>query len=238
MYKIRALIPLLATILLIGCAQVTLTGSGNVVTQEEAISGFDKVDISQSFNVEIKQGESFSVLIRVDDSLVEHLNVVKQGSTLRIGLDPNRSYTIRNATMEAEITMPELLDLDLSGNSDANVSGFESTKSLVVNLSGNSGLLGDIQVGDARFDVSGNSSVTVTGSAGGLSVDASGSSEVDLTDFPASDGTVNVSGASTVTVNLSGRLDADASGSSDVYYLGDPILGQIDTSGSSSIQPK
>jgi len=238
MYKIRTLIPLLATILLIGCAQVTITGSGEVVTQEEAISEFDKVDISQSFNVEIKQGESFSVLIRVDDNLVEHLNVVKQGSTLRIGLDPNRSYTIRNATMEAEVTMPELLGLDLSGNSDANVSGFESTKSLVVDLSGNSGLLGDIQAGDARFDVSGNSSVTVTGSAGSVSVDASGSSEVDLTDFPASDGTVNASGASTVIVNLSGRLDADASGSSDVYYLGEPTLGQMDTSGSSSIKPK
>jgi hypothetical protein len=238
MYKIKALIPLLATILLIGCAQVTITGSGNVVTQEEAISGFDKVDISQSFSVDITQGENFRVVIRVDDNLVEHLNVVKQGSTLKIGLDPNRSYTITNATMEAEVTMPELIGLELSGNSDATVSGFESNKALVVDLSGNSGLLGDIQAGDSRFDVSGNSSVTVTGSAGNVTVDASGSSEVDLTDFPASDGTVNASGASTVTVNLSGRLDADASGSSDIYYLGDPDLGNIDTSGSSTIQSK
>jgi hypothetical protein len=238
MYKIKALIPLLATILLIGCAQVTITGSGNVVTQEEAISGFDKVDISQSFSVDITQGENFRVVIRVDDNLVEHLNVVKQGSTLKIGLDPNRSYTITNATMEAEVTMPELIGLELSGNSDARVSGFESNKALVVDLSGNSGLLGDIQAGDSRFDVSGNSSVTVTGSAGNVTVDASGSSEVDLTDFPASDGTVNASGASTVTVNLSGRLDADASGSSDIYYLGDPDLGNIDTSGSSTIQSK
>ena len=238
MNKIRALIPLLATILLIGCAQITLTGSGNVVTQEEAISGFDKVDISQSFSVDITQGENFRVVIRVDDNLIEHLNVVKQGSTLKIGLDPNRSYTIRNATMEAEVTMPELVGLDLSGSSDAQVSGFNSSKSLVVDLSGNSGLLGDIQAGDSRFDISGNSSVTITGSAGDVTVDASGSSEVDLTDFPASDGTVDASGASTVTVNLSGRLNADASGSSDIYYLGNPTLGVIDTSGSSSIQPK
>jgi len=178
------------------------------------------------------------VVIRVDDNLVEHLDVGKRGSTLKIGLKPNRAYTIVNATMEAEVTMPELVGLDLSGSSDANVSGFESSKSLVVDLSGNSDLLGDIQAGDTRFDVSGNSSVTVTGSAGDVTVDASGSSEVDLADFPASDGTVNASGASTVTVNLSGRLDADASGSSDIYYLGDPDLGEIDTSGSSSIQPK
>ena len=238
MYRIKVSIAILATILLIGCAQVTITGSGNVVTQEEALSGFDKVDISQSFDVVITQGENFRVVIRVDDNLVEHLDVVKQGSTLKIGLKPNRNYIIRNATMEAEVTMPELVGLELSGNSDANLSGFESTKSLAVDLSGNSDLLGDIQAGDSGFDVSGSSSVRLTGSAGDVTIDASGSSEVDLTDFPASDGTVDTSGSSTVTVNLSGRLDADASGSSDIYYSGDPELGEIDTSGSSSIQPK
>jgi hypothetical protein len=238
MYKIKALIPLLATIFLIGCAQVTITGSGNVVTQEEAITGFDKVDISQSFSVEITQGENFRAVIRVDDNLVEHLNVVKQGSTLKIGLKPNRNYTIRDATMEAEVTMPELVGLDLSGSSEANVSGFESTKPLVIDISGNSTLRGDIQAGDSGFDVSGNSSVMINGSAKDVTIDASGSSEVDLTDFPASDGTVDASGSSTVTVNLSGRLDADASGSSDIYYLGDPTLGVVDTSGSSTIQAK
>ena len=238
MYKIKALVPLLGVILLISCAQVTITGSGNVVTQEEAITGFDNVDVSNSFNVEITQGEDFNVVIRIDDNLVEHLNVVKQGSTLRIGLEQAQSYIILDATMEAEVTMPELVGLELSGNSDALVSGFDSTQSLAVDLSGNSDLRGDIQAGDASLDVSGNSSVTLSGSAGNISIDASGSSEVDFANFPALDGEVNASGASTVTVNLSGRLDADASGSSNIYYLGNPELGNTNTSGASNIQPK
>jgi hypothetical protein len=198
MYKIRTSVIIFATILLMGCAQVTITGSGNVVTQDEAISGFDKVDISQSFKVEITKGDNFRVVIRVDDNLVEYLNIVKQGSTLKIGLDPSNSYSIVNAIMEAEVTMPELVGLDLSGASVANLSGFESSKSLVVELSGNSDLLGDIQAGDSRFDVSGNSSVTISGSGGDLTVDASGSSDVDLADFPGSDGSVDASGSSTV----------------------------------------
>ncbi len=238
MLKTKSLFALFTAVLLIGCAQVTITGSGNVVTQDAAITGFDKVDISNSFKVDITQGESFSVVIRVDDNLVEYLNVVKQGSTLRIGLDPNRFYTIRNATMEAEVTMPELLRLGLSGASEANISGFESSNSLSVDLSGSSILLGDIQAGDAGFDLSGNSSVNLSGSAGDVTIDASGSSEVDLADFTATNANINASGASTVTVNLSGRLDADASGSSDIFYLGDPTLGQIDTSGSSTIQSR
>lgn len=241
MYKLKALVPLLVVVLLIGCAQVRMvriTGSGNVVSQEEAISDFDKVDISHSFSVDITQGEDYSVVIRVDDNLVEYLDVTKQGSILRIRFDPTRSFNIFDATMEAEITMPELTGLDLSGNSEARVSGFESSKSLTVDLSGNSNLRGDIQTGDARFDVSGNSSASLSGSAGDVSIDASGSSEVDLADFPGNNGEVRASGASTVTVNVSGRLDADASGSSDIYYLGNPELGRIDTSGSSSVQSR
>lgn len=238
MYRIKALIPIFVALILIGCSQIAITGSGNLVTQEEAISGFDKVDVSQSFNVDITQGENFSVLIRVDDNLIEYLDIRKQGSTLRIGLKPSRNYIINNATLAAEVTMPELVGLDASGSSDVDVSGFDSTESLTVDLSGASTLRGDIQAGDASFDISGSSSVELTGSAEGIQVSASGSSEADLSEFPASNARVDASGASTVTVNLSGRLDADASGSSDIYYLGNPTLGNIDTSGSSSVQSR
>ncbi len=218
-------------------SQVSLTGSGNVVTQEEAISDFDKVDISHSFVVDIKQGENFSVIIRVDDNLVEQLQVEKFGSTLKIGLKTGISI-VSNATLEAEITMPELTGLDLSGASSATISGFKSTKNLTVDLSGASALRGDIEAGDTSFDLSGSSNANLTGSGGNLTLDASGSSDVDLSDFPVADAEIDASGASTVTVNASGRLDVEASGASNVYYLGDPSMGTIETSGASSVESK
>lgn len=238
MSKARLVLILFTAILLVSCAQVTITGSGNVITQEEAITDFDQIDVSQSFSVNITQGDDYRVSIRVDDNVVEYLDVIKQGSTLKIGLDPERSYTILSATMEAEVTMPALVGLDLSGSSDAHITGFESPDGITFDLSGNSTLTGDIAAGDSRFDVSGNSSVELSGSGESLMVDASGSSEVDLGGFPGSDGTVNASGSSTVIVNLNGRLDADASGSSDILYSGNPQLGSIETSGSSSVQPE
>ena len=238
MDKLKTLVGLSIILILIGCAQVTITGSGNVVTQEEDLDGFDKVDISSSFKVEINQVEDFRVVIRADDNLYEHLEVVNRGGTLRIGLDPAKWYIILDATMEAEVTMPELRGIDLSGSSTAMVSGFESTKSLTVDVSGNSNLDGDMHAGDVTIDSSGSSMVTISGSGGDLVVDASGSSQVDLEEFTAGNGNVDASGSSTVTVNLSGRLDVDASGSSDIYYLGDPEFGSIETSGSSSVEPK
>jgi hypothetical protein len=68
--------------------------------------------------------------------------------------------------------------------------------------------------------------------------EAAGSSDVNLTDFPVVDASVKAGGKSQVTVNVSGRLDVDASNGANVYYLGDPTLGTIDTSGSATVEPK
>lgn len=215
----------------------TITGSGNVVTREEAFTDFDKVDVSHTFKVDVSQGDTFRVVIRIDDNLVEHLQVTQQGNTLKIGLKPGR-YNIRRATMEAEVTMPELTGLELSGASHGTVTGFESTKALDVNLSGASSLRGDIEAGDARFDVSGASNADLTGSAGDVTINASGASQIDLSAFAVADADVKASGASTVTVNPSGTLDANASGASHVYYVGNPTMGKLETSGASSVQSK
>ncbi len=57
------------------CSGVIVTGSGEIVTQEMDFTGFDKLDISQGFNVEVNEGDEFSVVIRADDNIVEYLQV-------------------------------------------------------------------------------------------------------------------------------------------------------------------
>lgn len=41
-----------------------------------------------------------------------------------------------------------------------------------------------------------------------------------------------------ITSNLEGRLDAEVSGASSLQYLGDPTMGDINTSGASTINKK
>ena len=242
MLKYKVLVLLFAVTLLTGCALtdriLSIKGSGNVVTQEMDITDFDKVDVNHAFEVEITQGDTFRVVVRVDDNLLEHLQVVKKGQTLNVGMKPGPFYNFSNTTQEAEVTMPELIGLEGSEASEVTITGFKSTRDLSVDLSAASSLRGDIEAGDARFDLSSASEVTLRGSADDVVIDASGSSEVDLSAFSVANANVEASGASEVTVNASGRLDADASGASDVYYLGSPTLGRIDTSGASSVERK
>jgi hypothetical protein len=231
--KKRILFPLMLMVVLLSACAV-IPGAGNVVTREETFTDFDKVDVSDAFTVNVSQGDTFSVLIRIDENVVQYLEVVKEGSTLKIGVKP-AAIGIGPRTLEAEVTMPELTRLDLGGASDGTITGFKSTKALDVELSGASSLQGDIEAGDARFDVSGASDVSLSGSGQDATIRAEGASDVDLADFPIADATVEATGASTVTVNPSGRLDAEASGASDVYYLGSPTLGTINADDSSSV---
>lgn len=194
MFKLRIFVLPVIVALIAGCGGITsLTGSGNVITQEEAITGFDKLDISQGFQVEVNQGDTFKVIIRVDDNFAEYLQIGKEGTTLRIGLEQNRIYS--NATLQAEVTMPELVGLDVSGGSRITASG--AGGDITIDASGGSGVdLASFPVMNANVDASGGSQVTVNVS-GTLNADASGGSQVSYVGNPTL-GAIDTSGGAQV----------------------------------------
>jgi hypothetical protein len=249
---------LLMSGLLTGCVGGRVTGSGNLVTQEFNFSDFTRVEVGNAFEVEIVQADSYRVSITADDNLFEYIQVSKAGETLKISLKllPLRPLF---TTLRAEITMPQLYGLGLSGATHGTVSGFSSTENLDIEVSGASSLdMSDIAAGDTRFAVSGASkasgditasgnaqlnlsgasSVQLQGSASDVVIDASGASRVELDNFPVDNADVTLTGASRATVNLDGRLDANLSGASKISYIGEPTMGDVRTSGGSSVSKK
>jgi hypothetical protein len=216
----------------------SVTGSGNLVTLEQPFEDFQRVDISHAFQAEVTQGETYSVVVTIDDNLAEYLDVRVVGDTLQVGFDRNGPFTMRNTTMRAQITMPELTGVASSGASQVRVSGFASDKDLSVDVSGASTVRGQIDAGDLRADVSGASRLELTGQGKNGDITASGASQANLSGFRMEDVTADASGASRAEVYASGRLDAEASGASTVLYSGDPTLGRTNTSGASTIRAR
>jgi len=249
------IVALLTSGLLVGCVGVG-KGSGNLKTEEMDFSGFNRVEISSAFEVAVVQSDSYSVSITADDNLFKYVDVSKEGETLKIGL---KTVTlVWPATLKAEITMPQLRGLDLSGATRGTVSGFSSTENLDTEVSGASYLelvdisagdikfdvsgaskvTGDITASDADFDVSGASTLQLEGSAKDIVADAGGASRIKLSGFTVNNANVRLSGASSGTVNLDGRLDANLSGASKLEYIGEPTMGTINTSGASTLSKK
>jgi ribosomal protein L31 len=247
---VLALIPVMG-----GCSLwPVVRGSGDTVEQSYEFSGFTRISAGWAFDVTVSEAKSYAVKISVDDNLQEYLDVHKDGDTLNITLKHGRAYS--NTHLKAEVKLPRLTALTLSGASKGNVSGFASNddfrlevsgashasladmgvERLVIEVSGASSAVGDVNAGgDAWLRASGASTMDLSGRAKDANLEVSGASTVDLEDFSVQDAHAEVSGASNATVNASGTLSAEVSGASHLYYTGSPKLGDIETSGASSI---
>ena len=134
--------------------------------------------------------------------------------------------------------MPQLSGLTVSGASRGDIYDFSSTEDVSIEVSGASRVNGDITAGNVEFDISGASTIQLEGSANDMVASVSGASRLNLGSFTVNNANVDFSGASSGTVNLDGRLDADLSGASRLWYIGEPTMGTIDTSGASTISKK
>lgn len=243
-------------VILSGCAP---GGASRIITETRDFTDFTSVDVEGAFEVKITQSDSYGIEISADDNFFDYITVAKDGDTLRIYLNPRHTFadfTQPARTLKAEITMPALDALTVSGATEANVSGFKSVKGLELvisgassvaladmeagdldfEISGASKLSGDLKGKDAKIEISGASSLELDGSAGNIELETSGASKAEMAAFPVDNARVELSGASQSTLNIKGRLDALLSGASVLYFQGNPTLGNISVTGASTIK--
>jgi hypothetical protein len=238
-----------------GC-EGTVVGSGEIATWEMAFTDFNRLEISQAFEVQINRASDYRVNITIDKKLYEYLKIDQRGDTLRINLKSGNNYidTVRRATID----LPDLHRLKLSDASKASVNGFSVSHSLDFELSGASQLdlghtiagnsnfslsgasqvNGFIEMDDGHFSLSGASFLDLTGSADDITINASDASRVNLPDFAVLTVDVHLSGASDAVVNVSTRIDVDLSGASDLEDIGSPKLGKLEMSGGSTLNQR
>ncbi len=256
----RAIIPvmlvaILAAALLPGCNM----GLGKIISADKDFANFTSVDIEDEFDVKIVQSSSFKVTVSSDESFFDYITVSKTDDTLRIYLNPRHAFTdftVGTKNLRAEITMPVLRGLSLSGATRARVSGFKSSDSFKLDMSGASSLdMREIEVGDAefvisgaskvsgdmkaantRFDLSGASKVTLKGSGTNSTLTVSNASNINLTDFILETADVKLTSASEATLSPKEKLDCVVSDASTLYFLGNPTTGNVQVTGASSIK--
>jgi len=233
-----------------------VSGNGHVQTKAYNNVGFDKIEIDNAFQADIKYADAFAINITMDSNLFEYLDIRQLGDTLHIGLQKNHSYF--NTTQKAVITLPDLRGISVSGASKAQISQFNSSNDMNISVSGAGRLdCTNIETGDAvidvsgagqttgtlsmaggNFDISGASILQLQGTATNITADISGASSGKLDNLTVVKANMQVSGASNATVNVSTGIDADVSGASRLYYIGSPTLGNISVTGASTFTKK
>ncbi|ADJ26996.1 conserved hypothetical protein [Dehalogenimonas lykanthroporepellens BL-DC-9] len=255
MYR-KVLVIVLVTVLAAtaaGCFTVgSIVGRGPVETRDFEFDSFTRLQVSSAFEVTVARSDEFSVSVTTNENLFDYLDLSRVGDTLSLRLKSG-SYTF--ASLKARVTMPDIFSAEITSASEATISGFEfthalnltasgasqihltdmTTGELTLQVSGASRLTGDVNSGEGSFNISGASTLELSGSGGGLTVTGSGASTVALKEFTAGNIGLDFSGATTGSVRAGGRLDVTLSGASSLRYFGNPVIGDVNVSGGSSL---
>jgi hypothetical protein len=192
-----------------------IVGSGKSVVKTWDIGGFSRMQIRSTFHATISKGKTFKVTTTADDNIIPFVIVEKVKDVLMIGLERGHSFRLKKP-LEAEIVLPALAGVDLSGACQGELKGFESEKDVNIHVSGSSKLKGSLGAGKAELGAEGASSISLTGSAQRAQLSAHGSSHLTLPEFLIKQGGLKLDGASNadITVRSTAPFVAKVSGSS------------------------
>jgi hypothetical protein len=247
-------ITLLAALPLTGCKSL-VKGSGTLKTRDFFLTDFSEVKADDAFEVKIIYSTSYNITVTADDNLLDHVQVSRKGETLKLSL--NRADYV-DTSVKAVITMPHLHKLSLSGNTKGSIANFNTRAGINFNLSGDSSLssanmtvgditldlseaskvTGNLTAGDIHLKAENGSTVQLGGSANDLTCEAGDSSLLKLEAFTVRNCNIKMSGQSTATLKLDGKLDVDLKKASKLIYYGDPVLSTTQISGGSTMTRK
>lgn len=203
-------------------------------TETRTPGHFTKVHSGGSWEVILTEGDTEEVRIEAKGVDLSKVKTEIDGDVLSVGLVKG-SYN--NVKLKFFITYKELEGIKCSGSGNIEVNSPVMTDSFYAALSGSGDItMKSLEAKKLSVGISGSADLQINnGSADQAEIKQSGSGDFDAMEFAIGELVVGKSGSGDTNVGDLGKLSVSSSGSGDVTYTGSPQLGNIRTSGSSSI---
>jgi hypothetical protein len=177
-------------------------GSGHVVEENRAVSGFTGVNLATLGNLQIQLGDPEGLRIEAEDNLIPYLQTIVSGDQLEIG---NRDGVQLRPTRPVNfyLTVKSLDSIALTGSGNIVAPDLKADQ-FRVRLSGSGDVkLGNLYATDIEMRLTGSGNLRVAGAtAKDQHITLSGSGDVTLGNWNADTAEVNITG--------SGGLDASS----------------------------
>lgn len=217
----------------------TVVNDANAEKRE--VSDFNGVSVSNAIQLYLSQGSESAVAVSCSDAdKIKNLTTEVKNGVLVIKFDGEgwSSWGNNSLKLKAYVSVKNINHLKVSGASSVKINETLNCSDFTLKISGASSLKGNIVAQNFKGDISGASSVNLSGKANETDIECSGASTFKSFDFASTKAKVDCSGASSVQINASEELIADAAGASTIRYSGNPTKVVADASGASSIKKK
>ncbi|HET9135848.1 MAG TPA: head GIN domain-containing protein, partial [Candidatus Kapabacteria bacterium] len=185
----------------IACSEIR--GSGKIISEKRSLSGFTGIDAGGAVELQVTQGNEFSVEVQTDDNIMPLIQTTVEDGTLHIFTKDHTS--INETQIIVKVSLPKLESLALSGASKGTASQVNSDD-LHLKVSGASKLSLDGSAKKMDVTASGASKLSINGTAVDLSCKVSGASSVKAQELKAQNVKVDCSGASKSQVYASSTI--------------------------------
>ncbi|HLH27114.1 MAG TPA: head GIN domain-containing protein [Chloroflexota bacterium] len=208
------------------------TGSGRVVTDTRAVSGFSAIELRGVGQALVTLGAEEALSVEAEDNLLPQITTTVSGDKLVLELQagrPTRPIVYR-------VTARQLAALSTLGAGDVAASGLAVPRlQTTQNGAGNIRLDG-LNTQELESTLAGAGALDASGTASRLVVRVTGAGKVNGQDLAVEDAELTLSGAGKAVVRVSDTLQAKVAGTSSVEYLGNPRV-ESSVSGTGTVRP-
>ena len=211
-------------------------GNGDIETRNLNLVSFTEIDLQESANVRIHQGNEYDVVVSGHSNIIDILETDISGDRWEIEFNKNCA---KDYDLTIDITIPIIKEVVLSGAGNVWIDDFEANNQLELKVSGS----GDIEMNSFsslesfRALISGSGNITAYKSipaVGNSDLHISGSGNIRTFNLISQNTDVLISGSGNIETTSQSSLDVRISGSGNVFYKGYPGI-NTDISGSGNL---
>ena len=185
------------------------------------LTAFDRVSISRSVNIIVKQGSSFSISAP-DDQTLNDVQYRQNGNNIIFAGISSQPVTV---------TTDNLKQVDIAGNGTISTDGVFKAADIEFNISGNGKTNMNLDAGKLDFNVSGNCTGTLSGKANEVELNISGRLDLHADSMVISKCTASVSGSAYFKGDVRDELNTFISGKGNIFYVTRPAVVNTNNSG-------
>lgn len=201
----------------------TVRGSGNVITQNRRVSGFDKVELSGVGTLIIEQGTTESLEITAQENLMPYLKSRVMGGKLNLGVEDFVNIQ-PTADIVYRLQVIDLSSIETSGLGDVESASL-AANSLRVQISGSGKVtIENLQARELKIEVSGLGDIRLTGSVVEQRVELSGAGTYNAGELESKSADISISGSGNAVIWAKEKLNTEISGMGTVEYYGSPVI--------------
>jgi hypothetical protein len=188
--------------------------------QSRSVSGFNAVASAGPFNVYIKLDGNESVKVDADADVINDIETVVEGNTLKIRFKDRESRYRNIHKADIYVEAKSLEALTNSGSGGIKVDGMISANDFKAVLSGSGNISASVKSGDLHATISGSGNIKLSGSAGDADFVITGSGEISGKDLRTNSIKAVITGSGNIYVEAEKAITAHITGSGSVMYSG------------------